>query len=86
MNGEPVLFWTQPNGSGWKHEAVKYVVYCFANGERINLEDASKIVAITDKTYYPLPYNDGSAKCVYVVTALNRIQNESKPAKTKLKL
>jgi len=81
-----MLFWTAPKYKNWKDEAVKYVVYCFANGERINLEDASKIVTITDKTYYQLPYNDGSAKCVYVVTALNRIQNESKLAKTKIKL
>jgi len=43
-------------------------------------------VAITDKSFYKLPYDDGKTKYTYVVTALNRIQNESKPASKKVKL
>ena len=35
---------------------------------------------------YKLPYNEGAEKYTYVVTALDRLQNESKPAKIKLKL
>lgn len=81
-----MLFWTAPKSKTWKDQAEKYVVYCFAKGERVNLEDDSKIIAITDKTYYPLPYSDGKEKYTYVVTALNRIHNESKPAKVKIKL
>ena len=62
------------------------MIYRFAKGEKVNIEDASKIVAITDQFYYKLPYNNGTNKYTYVVTALNRIQNESKPAKKNVKL
>ena len=33
-----------------------------------------------------MPYSDGKTKYTYVVTALNRVQNESKVAKKKVKL
>ena len=44
------------------------------------------MVAVTNVPYYKLPYQDGRAKYTYVVTALNRIQNESKIVKKKVKL
>lgn len=81
-----MLFWTAPKGKGWKDEASKYVVYRFSNGEKINIDDPSKICAITSQTYYKLPYSDGKTKWVYVVTALDRVQNESKLVKKKIKL
>ena len=71
-----MLFWTAPKGKGWQDEAVKYVVYRFGKGEKVNIDDPSKIVAITHKTYYPLPYVNGKTKYTYVVTALDRMQNE----------
>ena len=81
-----ILFWTPSNGKKWDTQSVKYVVYRFAKGEKVNIDDASKIVAITDQFFYKLPYEDGKEKFTYVVTALNRIQNESKPAKKSVKL
>ena len=36
--------------------------------------------------FYPLPYNDGKTKYQYVVTALDRLHNESKGTKKKVKL
>jgi hypothetical protein len=80
------LFWTAPKGKTWKDEATTYVVYRFTKGEKVNLDDASKMVAVTTKTFYKLPYDDGKLKYTYIVTALNRIHNESKPAKKKIKL
>lgn len=50
------------------------------------MEDASKIVAITPDTYYKLLYVDGKTKYTYVVTALDRMSNESKGKKVKIKL
>ena len=35
---------------------------------------------------YKLPYNFGKEKYTFVVTALDRLQNESKPVKIKVKL
>ena len=81
-----ILFWTAPKGKNWQTTATKYVVYQFAKGEKVNTNDASKIVAVTNDTFYKLPYEDGKQKYTYVVTALNRLQNESKVKKKSLRL
>lgn len=77
----PVLFWTAPKGKGWKDEAVKYVVYRFGQGEQVNINDPSKIVAITYNTFYNIKEN---GRAVYVVTALDRMSNESKGKKKRI--
>ena len=81
-----MLFWTAPKGKGWKDEATKYVVYRFGKNDRINYDDPTKIITITTDTFCKLPYDNGKEKYTYSVTALDRMQNESKPAKTKVKL
>lgn len=81
-----ILFWKAPKGKGWKDEAKQYVIYRFANGDKINTDDASHIVAITRNTFYSLPYQNGKEKYTYVVTALDRMSNESKITKKKVKL
>lgn len=81
-----MLFWTAPKGKDWRDKAHRYVVYCFAKGEKVNISKAANILAVTDKTYYKLPYNKGKEKLTYVVTSLDRMANESKPAKRKIKL
>lgn len=81
-----ILFWSVPRGKKWGDIAKQYVVYRFAKGERIDIENPAKIVAITADTYYKLPYNKGNQKYTYVVTALDRMSNESKAKKVKVKL
>ena len=81
-----VLFWTAPKGKNWQTTAVRYVVYKFAKGEKVDINDASKIVAITRNTFLKLPYKDGKTKYTYAVTALNRLQNESKVRKKTIRL
>ena len=76
-----VLFWREPKGKGWKNQAVRYVVYRFNNGEPINTEDPSHIVAITPNTFYRLPAR--SQHSTYVITALDQLSNESKIKKVK---
>ena len=85
IDGQRVLFWTAPKAKRWDDEAVKYVVYRFGQKERIDLDDASKIVAVTGNTHYELPQAERKSRFVYVVTALDRMQNESKPTKKKVK-
>ena len=85
IEGKKVLFWTAPKGNGWKDEAVNYAVYRFENGERINLDDPSKMVAITRDTHYELPDAAEGSRCVYAVTALDRMQNESSYKKVKVR-
>jgi hypothetical protein len=65
---------------------VRYVVYRFAKGEELDLNDATKIVGFTQSTFFPLASQNGKKKYTYVVTALDRLHNESKPQKTKIKL
>jgi hypothetical protein len=67
-------------------KANQYVVYRFAPGEKVDISQSSHIVAITRDTYYRLPYQDGKTKYTYIVTALDRIQNESKVVKKKIAL
>lgn len=82
-----MLKWSAPKSEdGWRDEAHKYVVYKFAKGEKLDTSDASKIVAITTECYYKLPYQKGKEKFTYVVTALNRLQNEGKATKKKIRL
>ena len=51
-------------------------------GEKIDLEDAEHIVAITSANTLTLPsVPNGST---FIVTALDRLHNESKPVKVKL--
>ena len=81
-----VLSWQAPKAKNWKDEVTKYVVYKFAPGESVNTEDASKIVMITSSTSLVMPYDDGTQKYTYVVTALDRMSNESAGVKKKVKL
>jgi fibronectin type 3 domain-containing protein len=78
--------WLTPNKKKTKamDKVTNYVVYCFAPGEKINLENSSNIVAITPNTFYHLP-KGLSGKYTYVVTSLDRTQNESKGKKLKVK-
>jgi uncharacterized lipoprotein YddW (UPF0748 family) len=80
------LLWKAPKGKGWEREAKKYVVYRFDKNEKIDISDASHIVAITTSTWYRLPYRYEGHKYVYVVTALNRLDNEGEYVKKKVKL
>lgn len=81
-----ILFWTAPKADTEMDKAVQYVVYRFDSKEKVNLDDPSHIVAITRNPFYRLPYETGKTKCRYVVTALDRLHNESKSVSKKLKL
>ena len=78
--------WTAPKFKSWDDEATKYVVYCFKKGEDTDISNPSHIVAITDNCFYELPVDLEQGRYVYIVTALDRLQNESKTAKKKIKL
>ena len=81
-----ILFWTAPKADTEMDKAVQYVVYRFGSKEKVDIEDPSHIVAITRNPFYKLPYDDGKTKYRYVVTALDRLQNESKSVSKKVKL
>ena len=75
----PMLFWTAPKtkskSKDWASNAHQYAVYCDGT-----------LIAVTSDTFFKLPYVDGKTKHTSVVTSLNRIHNESKAVKKKIKL
>ena len=81
-----ILFWTAPKYKEEMNRAVQYVVYRFNDKEKVNIDDPSHIVAITRDNFYKLPYEDGKTKYRYVVTALDRLHNESKSVGKTIKL
>ena len=81
-----MLFWTAPKAKREMDRAVQYVVYCFEKGEKVDLSDPKHIVEITRNNFIQLPYENGKSKYRYVVTALDRLQNESKGVSKKVKL
>lgn len=84
INGQQVLFWKAPRARKEMDRAIQYVVYRFAKGEKVNVYDPSRIVGVTRNTFLTLPV-EAPGKYVYAVTALDRMQNESKVAKKKVK-
>ncbi|MDR0976282.1 MAG: family 10 glycosylhydrolase [Prevotellaceae bacterium] len=81
-----LLFWTAPKYKDEMQRAVQYVVYRFDDKEKVNLNDASHIVAVTRDPFIKLPYENGKTKYRYVVTALDRLHNESRSVSKKVKL
>lgn len=80
------LFWTAPKAKKPMDEARQYAVYAFAKGEKVNIDDPSHIISITRQCMLKLPFEHGKQRFTYVVTALDRLQNESKPVKKTVKL
>lgn len=86
IDNDYILFWTAPKFKSEMDRATRYVIYRFRKGEKVQLQDPSHIQAITTDTWYRLPLQDGRTQYTYVVTALDRVQNESKAVKKKVKL
>ena len=84
FDGQNVLMWLPPKSKDWKDEATRYAVYRFDKGESTSNLDGAHLKAITANPFYEVPANE-QVPCVYIVTALNRLQNESKGVKAKIK-
>ena len=83
----PVLTWKAPKAGKkkWGDVANRFAIYRFAKGAKVNLNDVSALQAVIYDTQYPVPYVKDQ-KYVYVVTALDRVGNESKGKKVQVKL
>jgi len=78
-----LLHWKQNGDPANPEKAQYYVIYRFNDKEKTNLDDPSKIILITRETSYLLPYDKGKTKYKYVVTSVDRFQNETKKGKSK---
>ena len=77
-----VVTWEAPRAKKELDRARQFVVYLFNQGEKIDLEDADRIIAITSTNTVTIPaVPKGST---LVVTSLDSLHNESKPVKIKL--
>ena len=85
-NGK-VLVWLQGKGTGddVMNAPYRYVIYRFDKKEAVNIKNPAKIVAMTSKPYYRIP-SSLEGEYTYVVTVLDRVQNESQGVSCKVKL
>lgn len=74
--GKTSINWTVTNPS---KEPLKFLVYRFKKGERIDLGNARKILTITKASQF-IDHTAGNEKYTYLVTALDRTWNESVPS------
>ena len=78
----------------WEHRkqpdnpeaAQKFVVYRFRAGERVDVNRAENIIAVTPDNFFVLPYEGGANRYIYVVSALDAFGNEGKGRKIGVKL
>ena len=79
--GETRLVWQEPPATTEMDRAVRYCIYRFDPKEPVDLENAEKIVKVVGKNEYTLPAQKENKEYLYVVTALDRMWNESAPTK-----
>ena len=78
-----ILSWEAPKAKKEMDMARQYVIYRFEKGQKVHLDNPENIVAITRETRITLP--SVRRGTTYLVTALDRLHNESKPVKVTLK-
>ena len=76
-----VLEWKRKNTKDEMQKQVYFCIYRFAEGEPIDLSNGKNLVTTTRETGYLLPYQKGTEKYTYVITAVDRMHNESKKGK-----
>lgn len=81
-SGGVTVSWIAPKYKDELTRPSAYTIYTFKAGEKVNTTDGSHIYAIVQDTKCTLP--SGLNGGTIVITALNRIHNESKPLVVKL--
>jgi uncharacterized lipoprotein YddW (UPF0748 family) len=77
------LHWKRNGDPQDPEKAQYYIIYRFRDKEKTQLDDPHKIVAVTNNTFYRLPYAGGNIRYTYVVTSVDRFHNETKKGKSK---
>ncbi len=80
------LTWSKPKDLNNPEMAQMYVVYRFRKGEKLDINHPQNIVSVTRDNFFVLPFENGSNRYTYVITALDAFKNESKITKIKVKL
>lgn len=77
------LQWRRRETDDELQKQIYFCIYRFRKGEKKDIENSSNLIATTRDTYYLLPYDNGKTKYEYVVTAVDRLHNESKKGSRK---
>ena len=84
-----ILKWDKPLPASDGDTAYKYVIYRFDYPQQVNLDDAWHILKIqggNETAYTDTTIGKSKLQYTYVVTALDRLSNESKPVVITLSL
>lgn len=81
-----MLVWAAEQDSKDPEQAYFYVVYAFPKGEKASVKKPANIMTITNQPQYKLPKLNGGTDYTFLVTAVNRFWQESKPYKITVKL
>lgn len=76
--GSKTLTWLTDDSDQPMQQAVRFVVYRFDKSEQPDLNNATRIMAITADRAFVMPNDKG--RWVWAVTAVDRCWNESQPA------
>jgi len=84
VNNKVELKWTTPLLAKDKEPVYGYVIYRFDGNEKVNIEDPAHILHIQYNagTFYRDDTAERGKTYLYVVTALDRLKNESDPSPT----
>lgn len=66
--------------------AQQFVIYRFRAGEKVDVNRAENIVAVTPDNFFVLPYEGGKNRYTFAVSALDAFKNEGKAVKIKVRL
>ena len=72
-----LLTWQHSGNPNIPTSAQRFVIYRFREGERVNINRAQNIVAVTNDNFFILP-RDKRGRYTYAVTALDAFWNESR--------
>jgi hypothetical protein len=78
MGERPMLKWDAPKSTSELEGVWYYIVYaCDYKSKVLDQYDASRIVYVGQDTEYIIPESENPLHFKYIVTAVNRMQNES---------
>jgi hypothetical protein len=85
-NGKQYILWDKPKEKAEPEatDAIRYVVYEFFPGEEVDMEDSQTIIALTPYNSVQLPEDELENGTLFIVTALDRMNRESAPARVKI--
>lgn len=81
-----MLVWGDERDIADPESAYFYIVYGFPKGEKVDIKRHQFIMSISNVPQYKLPAINGRTPYTFVVTAVNRFWQESKPYKIGIKI